>query len=728
MAKHPEGAQNHVGPAGQILLEDIPSDLRRPNEMKPRPETTAARDGGGRDRVRLFLRTPTAFSIVLFLLTTCLFLPTVRNDFINLDDPIYVVENVHVNQGLTWAGVEWALRATAGGIWLPLTWLSHMLDCQLYGLKPWGHHLTNVLLHAVNTVLVFLWARRMTGATWRSFFLAAFFGLHPLRVESVAWVAERKDVLSGLFWLLTLWAYVEFVKNSQTRAYGAKYFYALALAFFVFGLMAKPMLVTLPCVFLLLDYWPLDRLKSGKNIGRLMVEKWPFFLLSAAASIVSFSVQDQNKAIVWTSAGFRIENAVVSYARYIGKTFWPEDLCVYYPSPGYWPLDMVLLAVLLLAAVSLVCLRLRRQHPYLLFGWLWFLGTLVPAIGLVQIGQQALADRYTYIPQIGLMFCLVWGAQELAKSWKWQGLILSVVAMTAIIACMTLTCRQITWWKDSETLFRRATAVTERNILAHIDLGVALCDAGRTDEAIEQYHVALRYNPDDALAHDDLGVALKRKGDLAGSIREYQQALQLQPDLADAHMNLGMALSQAGSNNEALAQLQQALILNPDAADAHIALGNVLNQLGRPDAAVSQYQQSLRLKPDSAEVYNSLGVTLGRLGKQDEAVGQLREAVKLAPESSDFHYNLGNALVRTGDLDGAIEQFQASLELKPQEADAHNNLGAVLLRKKRVNEAMLQFQEALKLKPDFVDAQRNLAAALQIQNATPQTTTSPPSP
>ncbi len=729
MAKHHFGNQNHVGPARPAHLVEVLSDFRWPNEMKLRSETTPAGNGGGLDRARLFLKSPAALSLLLFLLTACTFLPTLKNDFVNFDDPIYVVDNIHVNPGLTWAGVGWAFQATDGGIWLPLTWISHMVDCQLYGLKPWGHHLTNVLLHALNTALVFLWARLVTGATWRSFFLAAFFGLHPLRVESVAWVAERKDVLSGLFWLLTLWAYVEFVKKSQSHASGAKRCYALAAVFFLLGLMAKPMLVTLPFVLLLLDYWPLGRLRDGRNnMGRLIVEKWPFFLLSASASIVTFVVQQHEKAVVWIPPRFRTENAVVSCVRYIGKLFWPENLCVYYPHPGYWPLAAVFLSAILLAIISLIFIRQRRQYPYLLFGWLWFLGTLIPVIGLVQVGQQAMADRYTYIPQIGLMFCLVWGAQELTRTWKRQTLILSIAATTAIIACMILTCQQIAWWKDSITLFRHTLAVTNKNILAHIDLGMALCDAGRTEEAIEQYRAALRINPDESLAHNDLGVALGRNGNLAESISEYQQALQIQPGYADAHRNLGETLSKTGHNAEAATQLQQALALDPAAAATRIALGNVLNQVGRPDDAIGQYQEAIRLKPGSAEVYNSLGVTLGRLGRRKEAVQQLREAVRLAPDFSDFRYNLGNALVRIGDRDGAIEQFRASLKLDPQAADAHNNLGAILLQKQRLDEAVVQFQEALKLKPGFTDAQRNLAAALRVKNGTPQNTNNVPAP
>ena len=696
--------------------------------MKLRPKATTVRNGEGMNRARAFLNSPAILSVLLFLLTACTFLPTLKNDFINFDDPVYVVKNVHVNQGLTWVGVGWAFHATDGGIWLPLTWFSHMLDCQLYGLESWGHHLTNVLLHAVNAVLVFLWMRRMTGTTWRSFFLAAFFGLHPLRVESVAWVAERKDVLSVLFGLLTLWAYVEFVRQIQSNSFRAKKFYVLALVFFSFGLMAKPMLVTLPYVFLLLDYWPLSRLQDDKNAWWLIVEKWPFFLLSALASIVSFAVQEHGKAIAWIAPRFRIENAVVSYVRYIGKLFWPENLCIYYPYPGQWPLGTVLSAAILLAAISLVFIWCRRNHPYLLVGWLWFLGTLVPVIGLVQIGGQAMADRYTYIPQIGLLLCLIWSAHALTKAWKQQVSILSLTAVVTIIACMTLTHRQIAWWKDSEKLFRHAITITSGNVLAHVSLGVALSDAGRIDEAIEQYHVALRDSPDDALTHFNLGIALDRKGYITESISEYRQALKMRPDYADAHLNLGVALGKTGQNSEALAQLQQALALKPESVSTHLSLGNLLDQLGWFDEAMSQYQRAIQLEPSRAEVYNGLGITLGHQGKLNEAVQQLREAVRLSPSSSDFHYNLGNALVRIGSMDKAIEQFRMALKLNPQEADAHNNMGIVLFQTKRLNEAIVQFQEALELKPDYAEAQRNLAAALRVKNATPQITNNSPAP
>jgi len=528
----------------------------------------------------------------LLLLVVFTFLPVLNNDFIFLDDPGYVTMNPHVQAGFKWESIKWALSTTYVGNWHPLTWLSHMLDYQWSGLNPRGHHLTSLLFHALNTVLVFWVLKSMTGAVWRSCFVAAMFGLHPMHVESVAWVSERKDVLSTLFWLLTLLAYGQYAKRKTgelrnlpggdpglilPRAPGAPYYW-LALLFFALGLMSKPMLVTLPCVLLLLDFWPLNRFKTHGPM-KLVMEKMPFFLLSAAICIVTIPAQ-KGAGGVRTMANFtfpgRMENALISYCRYLGKLFWPENLPFFYPHPGHWPLTAVAAAVLLLLGLSALAWLTRQNHPYLLVGWGWFIGTLVPVIGLVQVGYQSMANRYTYVPYIGLFLSLAWGAQALTRPWRHQTLVLSALATAAILICIPITRIQIGYWKDSEILFQYASVVIKNNWEAHARLGLVLSKEGRLDEAIRQYREALRLKPDDADAHYDLANALYRKDLWDEAIGEYQEDLRLSPGDFSGHSNLGVALFRIGHVHEAIVQFQEALRLNPDFTDARKNLDTVM--------------------------------------------------------------------------------------------------------------------------------------------------------
>ena len=464
-------------------------------------------------------------AVLLAMLTIAVYWPALRCDFIGLDDAVYVTLNSHVQGGLTWEGVKWAFSDTKqAAYWAPIMWLSHELDCQFFGLNPWGHHLMNVLLHAANTALVFLLFQRMTRATWRSLILAALFGLHPLRVESVAWVAERKDVLSAFFGLLCLMAYARYAGKSNVQSPKSKVqcpkskgFYFLALLFFALGLMSKPMLVTLPCVLLLLDYWPLQRFKvqgSAFRVQSLVLEKIPFFALAVAASVVTFVTQNQGGAVMTVDSlplGARVGNALISYCRYLGKTFWPTDLAVFYPHPGYWPLEEVLLAGAFLCGISALLFVKRRQCPFMLMGWLWFLGTLVPVIQLVQSGGQAMADRFTYFPSLGALVLAIWGAHELTRHWRHQVIVLSVAASAAIVLCVAVTRHQLGYWRDDETLFRHTLEVTRNNFVAHNNLGAALLKQGRTKEAIRQFLAAVNINPDDPDAEGKLAKVLEMK-------------------------------------------------------------------------------------------------------------------------------------------------------------------------------------------------------------------------
>lgn len=603
--------------------------------------------------------------MLLFGLVFGVFLPATQNAFVSYDDLEYVTDNPYVQRGLTGANLIWAFTSGYAVNWHPLTWLSHMADVQLYGLQPAGHHLTSILLHALNATLLFLLLHRMTGATGRSLLVAALFGLHPLRVESVAWVAERKDVLSALFFLLTILAYVQYVQQAKSPGAPARRYLAWALVAFALGLMSKPMLVTLPFVLLLLDYWPLRRaplLKSEvagvvppsahRSRASLWIalrrEKWPFFLLAAAASVVTFYVQQHSGAVMQSLPLIaRVENALVSYARYLGKLFWPADLAVLYPHPLDWPTALVGTCGVALLTMTIFLTWQARRHPVLAVGWFWYLGMLVPVIGLVQVGSQSIADRYTYLPTIGILVLTVWGLHELAGRTRPGKIILTVTGIATLLACATLTLRQISRWQDSETLFRHTLAVTKNNPLAHDSLGGALLAQGRGTEAMQQYQTALRLNAADTVAHNGMGVLLMQRQDFAAAERHLREALRLNPNDAFAHGNLGVLLAQQGALDEAISHLQHSVNRKPHNAEAQNNLGSLLLAQGRGDEALRHFRAAVNLKPDYAKARKNLGTALVKQGQWDEAIAQFREAVRLQPDLAD-----------------AREKLQAALELK----------------------------------------------------------------
>jgi Tfp pilus assembly protein PilF len=623
--------------------------MRNPATKSEPAPTGASASFAARPRFPVWL-----MAMLLLLATIALYWPATRHDFVSLDDPDYVTANVHVQNGLTLENLEWAFCNPIAGNWHPVTMLSHMLDCQLYGLKPWGHHLTSLLLHAVNTVLVFLLLRSMTGALWRSALVAALFGFHPLHVESVAWIAERKDVLSTFFGLLALVFYVRHAKPKIGNRKSEIGNYLLSLLFFTLGLMSKAMLVTMPFVMLLLDWWPLNRMRNAKcgmwNFKNLVLEKIPFFALAAATSAVTFVVQRQACSVM-TVEGLaleaRIGNALVSYCRYLGKTFWPADLAVYYPHPGYWPLEEVLLAGAFLCGITVLIVVKRSRYPFSLMGWLWFVGTLVPVIGLVQVGGQAMADRYTYIPSLGVLVLAIWGAHELTRRWRHQVIVLSVAASVAIVLCIAETRQQLGYWKDSESLFRHALDVTKDNYMAHNMFGSFLGMRGEIDEAIRQFQEAVRLKPAYTDAHYNLGVALFKEGQTDEAISEYQEAIRLKPDYADFHYNLGVALFKKGLTDEAMGQYQEAVRLKPEYGPAYINFANTVvinNQAWElatsPDAKVRDGTRAVRLAEQACEqTHYRMTIMLGTLaaayaeaGRFDEAVATGQKACALASE------------------------------------------------------------------------------------------------
>ena len=641
--------------------------------------------------------------LLLVAITLVAFWQVLGNGFIKFfDDGEYILQNHFVSDGLTKTGIVWAFTKSHSGNWHPLTWLSHMLDCQLYGLKPTGHHLTSLLFHIANILLLFLLLARMTGAVWRSAFVAALFAIHPLHVESVAWVAERKDMLSTFFWLLTMLAYVSYARHPGLGRY------LLVVLFFTLGLMSKPMLVTLPIVLLLMDYWPLKRLvtqppRSTLNtqhstLNRLLIEKSPLFAMSAASSVITYIVQQKQGAMAVFEElplGVRAGNAAVSYARYIGKMIWPDNLAIFYPhAMESLPLWQAVAAGLLFVSITVLVVRYGRDRQYLPVGWCWYVVTLVPVIGLVQVGMQSMADRYTYVPLIGLFIVVAWGVPDLltrkadsrrgrsrraseapdrTKTLAWLGVLV-------IAALMARTWVQVRYWQYSITVFEHAIACTSGNSIAYGDLGLALLDEGRIAEAADRFAESLEINPDQHEAHSNLGICLYRLGKMDEAVKQYRMAIRIKPTYADAHYNLGNALLKLNRFDEAAASYRKALRLKPDDPDMHNNLANALIRQGKVEEAIPEYREVLRLKPDYPMAYFNLGYILGRQGKPGQAISYFEKGLRITPDDANAHFQLGLLLAKAGRIDEAARHYREALKIEPNHADARKSLREILSR------------------------------------------------
>ncbi|MEO5803408.1 MAG: tetratricopeptide repeat protein [Verrucomicrobiota bacterium] len=556
-------------------------------------------------------------SLILIIATLALYWPATGYDFVVIDDNLYVTENPWVAQGLSWANVKWAFTTTYAANWHPITWLSHMLDFAMFGLFAGGHHLTNILLHTLNTLLLFLLLKRLTQSFWPSALVAALFGWHPLHVESVAWVAERKDVLSTLFLLLTIWVYARYA------AAPTKFRYGLALVLFALGLMTKPMLVTLPCVLILLDYWPLKRWEPIAKIAdrslartahlKLLWEKVPLFALSFAACVVTFLAQRAGGAVKTFDAvplSLRVFNSFTACARYVINTFFPANLCVNYPLPAQPPVVWGICSASILAGISYLIFRWRSKFPWMIVGWLWFLGTLVPVIGWVQVGQQAMADRYTYIPLIGLFILLVWSVD------RWLGLgksarILKIgVVLIALVSCLFLTRNQLAYWQESVSLFTHAVAVTKDNALAQQNLGVALSHIGKSTEAIEHYQEALRIKPNHVPTHYNLGIELFALEKFDEAELQFSEALRLGSRSEQLHNNLGVLLARKGQLDSAIEHFKQAIQLNPNYPKPYLNYAVALQRLGLASQAAANFTKALAFDPDWPEALDKFAFFL----------------------------------------------------------------------------------------------------------------------
>jgi tetratricopeptide (TPR) repeat protein len=543
-------------------------------------------------------RLTTVVCLVLAVVTLLVYLPVLRNGFVNYDDPDYITNNSHVKAGLTWAGIVWAFQSSEASNWHPLTWISHMADCQLFGLNSAGHHLTNLFFHTANTLLLFILLNQLTGALWRSASVAALFAWHPLHVESVAWASERKDVLSAFFWMLTLLAYARYAGKQSSvgrRASSAgntnpafdprppTLDYCLALFFFACGLMSKPMVVTLPFVLLLLDFWPLDRMRSAecgvRSVVPLLLEKIPFFALTIASSVVTRLVQN---GALWSTNSlplhFRAANALMSYVRYIAKMFWPTDLALIYPYPHYWPVAGVIAAALLLAMCSALAILCAKRFPYLIVGWFWFLGTLVPAIGFVQAGVQSMADRYTYLPGIGLFILVVWGLNDLLNSHPQKEKIAALTGSLVLAGCLAVTSIQLKYWRNSLALFLHAVEVTTDNYAADNCLGTALEDIGKKDEAAKFYAESVRVEPDFPLGQFNLGMILLEQGRADEASNHLAAAAQLAPRDPVMQFDFGVYQLQHGNPGDAANCFKAALAAKPDFPEARGRLDEALGK------------------------------------------------------------------------------------------------------------------------------------------------------
>jgi Tfp pilus assembly protein PilF len=564
---------------------------------------------------------PRLIALLLAVITLGLYVPAAWFGFSVFDDGLYVTDNPTVQAGVTWAGVKWAFTTMAASNWHPLTWLSHMVDCGLFGLNPAGPHLENALIHAVNAALLFVLLLRLTslradasdrqtGQVWPCAFIAALFAWHPMHVESVAWIAERKDVLSTFFALLALLAYVDYVAARKQGVPRAGIHYGLSLLAFTLGLLAKPMVVTLPCVLLLLDFWPLRRmpdLRPGRANLKLLIEKWPYFLITALSCVLTFLAQSQTggKAVASLQTvpwDYRLKNVPVAYAEYLWKTFWPAKLAIFYPLQDIIPLRAVAVAVAVLLLVSLIAWRGRYARPYLLTGWLWFLGMLVPVIGIVQVGSAALADRYSYLPSVGIFIMVTFALGDAAERFRWPKCVLAGAGTAVLVVCMALTENQLRYWQNSVTLFRHALAVTADNDTARNNLGVALQQQGHLAQAVEQYRIAARLEPNRYQARSNLASALEKLGHPKAALAEYRQAVELGTNQAFLHVSYGQALAADGQTGEALRQFSIAAQLDPHSPWSHVEIAKIDLRQGRDTEALKELRLALRAEPDNADV------------------------------------------------------------------------------------------------------------------------------
>ena len=651
-------------------------------------------------------------------------------EFLDWDDTIYLTENTAVQSGVTVSGIKWAFSSFHATNWHPVTWLSHMLDVQMFGMNAGRHHLTNALLHICNTLLLFLILLRITGLAWRSFFVAALFAVHPLHVESVAWVAERKDVLSAFFWMLSIYCYTFYIQNQKLK------WYLLVVICFAVGLMAKPMLVTLPFILLLLDYWPLKRfpiqcplgcntvaMGQRSSVAYLVLEKTPLLVLTIASSVVTFFAQDKGGAVTSlddsmahgsvdsVAIGFgmaeRFSNAIMSYVSYLGKTFYPHNLSFFYPFRTDIQNEVLIQSALLILGVSLIAVWQIRCKPYFFVGWFWFVGMLVPVSGVVLVGWQSMADRYTYLPLVGVFIAVAWGVPELAKRWPGRKKILAFATATSILACVTLSYIQVGYWRNNLSLYQHAAEVVPESAFVHFKLGTTLAEKDDYDAAKVQFEMALRIQPFDLRTRFNLGLVLLRLKQFEKAIEEFNEILKRYPSYAAAERQIEIARS--------MLRQQQMMVAINNSPEIYMRRGMLFERQGRIQDAILVYKQIVQYKPEYIEAHQKLGFLFYKLHRVDEAIMHYKMLVRLQPDSAAVYYNLGLAFADKNQFDEAIEHYQHALRIQPEWAEIYNNLGVASFRKNLVEQAIKSFEKALQLKPGYIQAKNNLDRVIYAQ-------------
>ena len=650
-------------------------------------------------------------SAALALLTLAVYWPVREFPFVNWDDPIYVSQNAHVLAGVTRASARWALSAFVAGNWHPLTLLSHMLDVQLFGTDAGWHHVTSLALHVANTLLLFGAMGRLTGAYWRSAFIAAVFAVHPLHVESVAWISERKDVLSTFFALIAILAYVSYVRRPGLARYAA------VLVVYALALLSKPMVVTLPVLLLLLDVWPLERVslkfERGAGWARAIADKLP--LLAAAGVVGVVTVLSQGGTVArldllpWYA---RIANAVNGYVTYLVQTVWPVGLAAFYPlEPIRWPI--VAIGAAGLATITFAVIRWRQAAPWAMTGWFWYLVALAPVAGLVQVGGQATADRYMYLPIVGLLVIVAWGVPQLVGPAFQRAL--RVGALIVVAACVPLARAQVGYWSDSLTLWQHAAAVTTNNYAAYEKIGEAFRDRGRLDDAYTWYSQALAHSEGQSPRYratllNDLGLVDTRRNRQQAAESEFRSAIDLDPAFAEARANLGNVLAATGRLAEAMTEYSTALRLDPSMTEAELGLGAALINQQRPADALPHYEAAVRARPEMAEAHSGLGAALALTGHDDQAIAEYQKALAIAPGLASAHVNLAAVLVRQGKIDEAIDQLTQALAADARQPAWHVELAQLLVERGRIADARTHLQAALAIDPSFAPARQALAA------------------
>jgi tetratricopeptide (TPR) repeat protein len=667
--------------------------------------------------------------VVLAVVTVFAFRGVRNNDFVAYDDGIYVLENQHVQQGVTLHSIAWAFTTFYGGNWNPLAWISHMVDWSLYGRNPAGHHITSVCLHAANAVLLFLLLLYMTGYLGRSAMVAFLFALHPAHVESVAWIAERKDVLCTFFWFATLLVYAWYVRKPSWRRF------VWVVCGFACALISKPMAVTLPLTLLLLDFWPLRRITfAGETRGRwfsslwkLCLEKWPLFIMVAFSSFLASSSQSFGGAVVPLQTlhlPVRICNAAVSCWRYVRLMIWPDPLTVYY----YYDFNHIMVTAAVLSALALilvtaVCWHYRKERPYYLIGWLWFLGTLVPVIGIEQVGEQSITEHFTYVPFIGLFIAIVWLAGDAVIKFPKIKVATQLLAIAVIIACAVKTEAQVKVWKDTVTLFSHALAIDPRGDVPNLNLGAEYGRQGKFAQAQVYLERTLVYYPSQPLALSFTAYCLMvtcephEQRNLPLAEQRLQKALRVAPDNPNVLSNLALWSTLMGRPKDAETYCRKAIATHPDFIQSWIYLGDALQAQGKPDEAAQEYRHVLAVKPDNYEAHNDLGAMFDRQGLTQEALKEFRLSLAIKPDQAVAHSQMGRIFMETHQLPEAVEELTQAVRFDPANASAHNGLGIALFQMGEHEKAVEQFSEAVRIDPAYAEARRNLdLAQTQMKN------------